>query len=63
MTTIKDNLAHGENVYLRGFGLFIIKERKEKLARNINNNTTVIVPAHNISAFKPAAEFKKEVAK
>ena len=63
MTSIKDSLAHGENVYLRGFGSFIIKERKDKLARNINKNTTVIVPAHNIPAFKPANAFKDEVAK
>ena len=63
MTTIKDSLANGENVYLRGFGSFIIKERKEKVARNISKNTTVVVPAHNIPAFKPAEVFKAEVAK
>lgn len=63
MTSIKDSLAHGENVYLRGFGSFIIKERKEKLARNISKNTTVVVPAHNIPAFKPAEAFKSGVAK
>lgn len=58
MTSIKDSLAHGENVYLRGFGSFIVKSRKEKLARNISKNTTDIVPAHNIPAFKPANVFK-----
>lgn len=63
MTSIKDCLAHGENVYLRGFGSFIVKQRAEKTARNISKNTAVIIPAHNIPAFKPAAEFKKEVAK
>ena len=42
MTSIKDSLAHGENVYLRGFGSFIVKERKEKTARNISKNTTII---------------------
>lgn len=63
MTTIKDSLARGENVYLRGFGTYQIKRRAEKLARNINKNTTVIVPAHNIPAFKPAEAFKSEVAK
>ena len=63
MTTIKDSLANGENVYLRGFGTFQIKKRAEKLARNINKNTTVIVPAHNIPAFKAAEAFKAEVAK
>ena len=61
MTSIKDSLAHGENVYLRGFGSFIVKERKEKTARNISKNTTIIIPAHNIPAFKPANVFKNEV--
>ncbi len=63
MTVVKDNLAHGENVYLRGFGSFIVKTRAEKTARNISKNTTLIIPAHNIPAFKPANSFKDEVAK
>lgn len=45
-------MINGEEVYLRGFGSFIIKHRAEKTARNISRNTTVIVPAHNIPAFK-----------
>lgn len=63
MTVVKDSLAHGENVYLRGFGSFIVKTRAEKTARNINKNTTIIIPAHNIPAFKPAPVFMKQVAK
>ncbi len=63
MTVVKESLAHGENVYLRGFGSFIIKERAEKTARNITKNTAVIIPAHNIPAFKPAPVFKEAVAK
>ena len=63
MTTVKDSLAHGDNVYLRGFGSFIVKKRAEKTARNIDKNTTIIIPAHNIPAFKPADSFKDEVAK
>ena len=58
MEEIKHSLSNGENVYLRGFGSFIIKQRAEKTARNISKNTTVIVPAHNIPAFKPSKEFK-----
>lgn len=61
MTVVKDSLAHGENVYLRGFGSFIVKTCAEKTARNIRKNTTII-PAHNIPAFKPANFFKDEVA-
>lgn len=63
MSVVKDSLAKGENVYLRGFGTFHIKQRAEKTARNITKGTTVIVPAHKIPAFKPADVFKEEVAK
>jgi len=57
METVKESLAKNENVYLRGFGSFVIKERAEKTARNISKNTTIIIPAHNIPAFKPAKTF------
>ena len=63
MEVVKDSLAKGENVYLRGFGTFGIKERAEKLARNISKNTTLIVPAHKIPAFKPAKVFMEAVKK
>ncbi|MCD6111719.1 MAG: integration host factor subunit beta [Bacteroidales bacterium] len=61
METVKDSLTNGENVYLRGFGSFIIKRRAEKTGRNISKNTTIIIPAHNIPAFKPAKVFVNEV--
>jgi len=54
-------MTNGEEVFLRGFGSFIIKRRAEKTARNISKNTTMIVPAHNIPAFKPAKEFLEKV--
>ena len=57
MTEVKDSLEGGENVYLRGFGSFIIKERAKKTGRNISKNTTIIIPAHNIPSFKPAKVF------
>lgn len=63
MAEVKNALEREEPVYLRGFGSFIIKHRAEKTARNITQNTTLIVPAHNIPAFKPAKEFIKEVSK
>lgn len=63
MNVVKDSLAHGENVYLRGFGSFIVKERAEKTARNISKNTTIVIPAHNVPAFKPAKCFIEEVAR
>ena len=61
MVVIKDSLTEGENVYLRGFGSFIVRKRAEKTGRNISKNTTVIIPAHNIPAFKPAKVFNAAV--
>ena len=61
METVKDSLSKGENVYLRGFGSFIVKQRAQKTARNISKETTIIIPAHNIPAFKPAKVFMNEV--
>ncbi|NQV51783.1 MAG: integration host factor subunit beta [Flavobacteriales bacterium] len=63
MNSVKNSLARGENVYLRGFGSFIVKERAEKTGRNISKNTTIIIPAHNIPAFKPAKTFVDKVKK
>ena len=57
MEEVKASLEGGENVYLRGFGSFIIKTRAEKTGRNISKNTTIKIPAHNIPAFKPAKVF------
>ena len=57
MSTVRGSLENGENVYLRGFGSFIIKTRAEKTGRNISKNTTIKIPAHNIPAFKPAKVF------
>jgi len=61
METVKQTMVVGENVYLRGFGSFIIKRRAEKTGRNISKNTTIIIPAHNIPAFTPAKTFVSEV--
>lgn len=61
MDAIKASLVKGENVYLRGFGSFIVKKRAEKTGRNISKNTTIIIPAHNIPSFKPAKTFVTEV--
>ena len=61
MEVVKDSLASNENVYLRGFGSFIVKRRAQKTARNISKNTTIIIPEHNIPAFKPAKTFVAKV--
>lgn len=61
MESIIDAMEKGNNVYLRGFGSFIIKERAQKTGRNISKNTTIVIPAHNIPAFKPAKTFVEGV--
>ena len=61
MDSVKGSLESGENVYLRGFGSFIIKKRATKVARNISKNTTITIPEHNIPAFKPAKSFAAKV--
>ncbi len=60
MEQIRNSLTNGENVYLRGFGTFYRKHRAEKKARNITKNTTIVVPAHDVPAFKPSKSFKVE---
>jgi DNA-binding protein HU-beta len=61
METLKNSMVTGQNVYLRGFGSFIIKKRAAKTGRNISKNTTIIIPAHNIPSFKPAKSFVNKV--
>lgn len=61
MERIRTSMINGEEVFLRGFGSFIIKRRAEKVARNISKNTTIVIPAHNIPVFKPAKSFMDKV--
>lgn len=61
MQEIRTALYAGENVYLRGFGSFVIKTRAAKTGRNISKNTAIEIPAHNIPAFKPAKTFTEKV--
>lgn len=61
MDSVKTSLTNKNNVYLRGFGSFIVKKRAKKVARNISKNTTITIPEHNIPAFKPAKSFAAKV--
>lgn len=63
MDVVKESLSNHEPVYLRGFGSFIVKKRAAKTARDIHKETTLIIPAHDIPAFKPAKTFVQEVKK
>lgn len=59
--SVKTSLANGENVYIRGFGSFIIKKRKKKVGRHIKKNISIEIPEHYIPSFKPAKVFIEEV--
>ena len=60
-TEVKDSLADGENVYIRGFGSFIVKKRAKKIGRHIKRNEAIEIPEHFIPAFKPAKVFVEHV--
>ncbi|MDB4584075.1 HU family DNA-binding protein, partial [Draconibacterium sp.] len=59
--TVKESLVDGKNVYLIGFGSFVIKKRAEKTARKISKNISLIIPTHNIPSFKPAKTFLNKI--
>lgn len=63
MKSVRKSLEEGENVYLRGFGSFVVKKRAQKTGRNISKNTTIIIPEHFIPSFKPAKSFVEKVKK
>jgi len=62
-TVLKDNMSKGTNVYFRGFGSFILKNRARKVARNIAKNTSIVIEPHAVPAFKPAKTFVEDVKK
>lgn len=61
MKTIRNSMVEGHNVYLRGFGTFLVKKRAEKIGRNISKNTTVVIPEHYIPTFKASKNFSDKV--
>ncbi|WP_367392876.1 HU family DNA-binding protein [Lewinella sp. LCG006] len=58
---VKGSLADGENVYIRGFGSFVIKKRAQKVGRHIKENKAIVIPEHFIPSFKPAKVFVEQV--
>jgi DNA-binding protein HU-beta len=58
---VKRNLSQGENIYIRGFGSYVVKKRAAKVGRNIKNNTAVHIPEHFIPAFRPSREFTEQL--
>ena len=57
MESVRESMIAGNEVFLRGFGSFILKQKAEKKARNFSKNTTIVIPAHHVPAFKPAKTF------
>jgi len=60
-TVVKNSMAEGNNIYVRGFGSFINKKRAKKVARNISKNTAIIIDEHYIPSFKPAKVFVEKI--
>ena len=58
---IKSSMSNGQNIYVRGFGSFINKKRKKKIARNISRNTAIVIDEHYIPSFKPAKVFINKI--
>ncbi|MEM8566689.1 MAG: HU family DNA-binding protein [Bacteroidota bacterium] len=58
---IKNSMADGNNIYVRGFGSFINKKRKKKIARNISKNTAIVIDEHYIPSFKPSKVFIEKI--
>jgi len=61
METVKVSMTENQNIYLRGFGTFLVKKRAKKVARNISKKTSIIVPEHFVPTFKPSKEFMAQI--
>lgn len=62
-SVIKNALADGDNVYVRGFGSFVNKKRAKKIARNISKNTAIVIDEHYVPSFKPSKVFVDKIKK
>ena len=58
---VKNSMSSGHNIYVRGFGSFVNKKRKKKIARNISRNTAIVIDEHYIPSFKPAKVFISKI--
>lgn len=58
---VKDSMAEGENIYVRGFGSFVNKKRAKKIARNISKNTAIVIDEHFVPSFKPSKVFIEQI--
>lgn len=60
-TVVKNSMAEGSNIYVRGFGSFVNKKRAKKIARNISKNTAIVIDEHYIPSFKPSKVFVDKI--
>lgn len=60
-SVVKNSMANGENIYVRGFGSFVNKKRAKKVARNISKNTAIVIDEHFVPSFKPSKVFIEKI--
>lgn len=59
ISTIQNALKAGEKVSVAGLGTFVVKEKKERMARNPKTGESVHVPAKKAPKFRPGKELKE----
>ncbi len=62
LESVKESIAEGKHIEIRGFGTMKVKERKKTVARNPRTGETVNIPARKVPFFKFSKEFKNTVA-
>lgn len=60
-SVVKNAMAEGDNIYVRGFGSFVNKKRAKKIARNISKNTAIVIDEHYVPTFKPSKIFTEKI--
>jgi len=61
--TISEAISRGERVELRGFGVFDVKVREARIARNPKNGEAVAVPAKKVPFFRMGKDMKDRINK
>ncbi len=62
LNAVKQAMANGEHIEIRGFGTYKVRQRRKRMARNPRTGEPVKVPARVVPVFKPSRLFKDEVA-
>ena len=60
-SVVKNSMADGNDIFIRGFGSFVNKRKAKKIGRNISKNTTIIIEEHFAPKFKPSPEFVEKI--